>query len=213
VYYVKANSVTFDPPNHDSNKFSQATCVKLNVVNPLGASGMKIDIYYKTGSPSQRFDLLGTSPGTFNADKSIPKDGTCVEKAATSVPADKAACEAVTALADSTACGAVKTKASATAAACTYIPARAAFSTDVDPGLTKYTGCIKLTESTAIAAVAIGDGFAPSVVTVATYWIEIDEPVISVAGSGGITALADSLTPTASTDMFYSYMTLAFPPR
>eukprot|EP01047_Picozoa_sp_COSAG01_P031541 COSAG01_NODE_2243_length_8085_cov_5.545830_1_plen_2343_part_01 len=206
VYYVRANPVTFDPPNHDTNLFSKATCVKLNVINPLGVNKMNVDIYYKLGKPNQRFDLLGTSPGKFNADKTIPV-GTCTEKATTSVPADKAACAAIIALSNADACNYVGTAANATIAACTYTPApRAAFNTVVDPALTKYTSCIKLTESTSIAAVAIGDGFSPSVVTVSTYWVAIDEPIISVDSSGGITSAADSLSPSATTNMFYSYV-------
>ena len=57
----------------------------------------------------------------------------CTEKATTSVPADAAACNAVTALDDNTACSAVMTAASATTPVCTYSPSKL-FETNVYPG-------------------------------------------------------------------------------
>ncbi len=202
VYHVQANPVTFDPPAHSQSLFSEGQCVELTTYNPLySASGNARgheDIYYIVGRPDQRFDLLGISPGVYSRDSFLPT--TCAQAI---LDGTEAKCLA--------------------AGACTYVPATAdepercedrPWATEVNPELTKYTGCIPLTESSSIAAVAIGDGFAPSKVVVATYWVQIDQPEVTVFASGGATAAEDQLTPADTlapdpvglTNTFYSYV-------
>jgi ubiquitin len=208
VYHVRANPVTFNPPNHAKSVFSDGQCVELSTYNPLYSASESSrgheDIYYIVGRPDQRFDLLGTSPGVYSRDSSLPT--LC---AAATLDGTEATCLA--------------------AGACTYTPAADGnpekcedrpWSTEVNPQLTKYTGCIPLTQSSSIAAVAIGDGFAPSTVVVATYWVQIDQPVITAFASGGATDAADQLTvadtfapdPVGLSNTFYSYVDIAIDP-
>ena len=159
------------------------------------------DIYYIIRRPDQRFDLLGISPGVYNRDSSLP-----TRCARVTLDGTEAKC--------------------LSAGACLYTPATGdepekcedrPWATTVNPELTKYTGCIPLTESSSIAAVAIGDGFAPSKVVVSTYWVQIDQPVVTAFASGGATAAADQLTladtlapePVGLANTFYSYVDIA----
>ena len=208
VYHVRANPVTFNPPNHAKSQFSAGTCIELSTYNPLYADSGSLrgheDMYYIVGRPDQRFDLLGTSPGVYSRDSSLPT--VC---AAATLDGTEATCLA--------------------AGACTYTAATASnpevcvdrpWSTAVNPQLSRYTGCIPLTQSSSIAAVAIGDGFAPSTFTVATYWLQIDQPTITVFASGGATDAADQLAaadtlaadPVGLTNTFYSYIDIAIDP-
>ena len=205
VYHVRANPVTFNPPAHSKSLFSAGQCVELTTYNPLySASGMARgheDIYYIIRRPDQRFDLLGISPGVYNRDSSLP-----TRCAGVTLDGTQAKC--------------------LSAGACLYTPATGdepekcedrPWATTVNPELTKYTGCIPLTESSSIAAVAIGDGFAPSKVVVSTYWVQIDQPVVTAFASGGATAAADQLTladtlapePVGLANTFYSYVDIA----
>ena len=78
----------------------------------------------------------------------------------------------------------------------------AAFSTAVDDSMTEYNGCIPITESTSIAAFAVGDGYSPSLLSVATYWIQVDAPTISTTNDGDRLIGADD----APTPVFYSFV-------
>ena len=80
------------------------------------------EIIGKLDDLSGKIDLIEVSSGsTDDGDDTV--DATCVETATTSVPADRAACEAVTDLSDATACEAVMTAGNHEIAACTYNPA------------------------------------------------------------------------------------------
>jgi hypothetical protein len=135
---VWANLTPFAPQNHEQALYTSEQCVYLAQTNEIKAAtpAYPSKIYYKTAPPSQRNNLLGTSPGVYARDAAYPLDGS------------------------------------------------AAFNTVVNAALTEYTGCIPITESTSIVAYAVGDGFAPSLMTVATYWVQLDQPTIGTTNDG-----------------------------